>query len=99
MGAMTLAQKLYERWSPGLATIRTPWDRMPPHAQAHWERLADEATLHLAGSDAVVSAARVTELLDLLERLLKLHKGNEFAWPAEQRVLREARAVLAELGR
>jgi hypothetical protein len=38
-------------------------------------------------------------LLDTIEKLLAMHKGNEFKWPKEQAAVRAARAVLVECGR
>jgi hypothetical protein len=68
---MTLAQKLYEASCAGMPRgAVVPFERQPVEVQAIYEELASAATLHLAGSDASVSAARVEELLDLLAGVL-----------------------------
>ncbi len=37
--------------------------------------------------------------LELLEQLLTMRKGNEFAWMPEQEVWRSVKALLVEVGR
>ena len=57
-------------------------------------------------SIAMHAALRFDELtaqrdaaLELLEQLLAMRKGNEFAWPPEQAVWRSVKALLVEVGR
>jgi hypothetical protein len=97
---MTLAQKLYEvAVACRQLVVAVPFERQPVELQALYEALAEAATLHLTGSDASVSAARVEELLDLLAALVKQRKGIEFSTTEEQATWRKAKAVLVRSGR
>jgi len=97
---MTLAQKLYEASCAGMPRgAVVPFERQPVELQALYEALAEAAALHLTGSDASVSAARVDELLDLLDALVKQRKGIEFSTTEEQATWRRAKAVLVRSGR